>query len=287
MLDPEVLRVCLNDYSKDLVGLLSEKQICLDGKKLRGTSPGSRGNKGLYTVNAWVSENRVCVGQKKVEDKSNEITAIPALLEELDITDSLVSIDAMGCQRDIAKKIKTKGGHYLLALKENQGNLYEDAVFGFKTCPVESVSEEWEYDHGRYEIRKCSILPSEKVLFPEIQEQWCGLKTLVRVESIRQIKDRKMEETRYYISDEEGLSAAYFNATVRGHWGIENHLHWHLDVTFREDSCRARTGNAPENLATLRKLALQIISEQNDKLSLKKRRLRAAYDTEYLKKLVT
>ncbi|MDR0348774.1 MAG: ISAs1 family transposase, partial [Tannerella sp.] len=99
-----------------------------------------------------------------VEDKSNEITAIPALIDELDITDALVSIDAIGCQRDIAEKIKLKGGHYLLALKENQGNLYNDTVFGFKTCSAESVSEEWEYDHGRYEVRKCSIIPSEKVL---------------------------------------------------------------------------------------------------------------------------
>jgi hypothetical protein len=139
LLEPDVLRTCLNDYGKDIVGLLSEKQICLDGKKLRGVSPGSRGNKGLYIFNAWVSENRVCVGQKKVEDKSNKITAIPALIDETDITDALVSIDAIGCQRDIAAKIKTKGGHYLLALKENQGNLYDDAVFGFKTCLAESV----------------------------------------------------------------------------------------------------------------------------------------------------
>jgi predicted transposase YbfD/YdcC len=287
MLDADILRRCLNDYGKDIVGLLSEKQICLDGKKLRGVSPTGRGNRGLYLVNAWVSENRVCVGQKKVEDKSNEITAIPALIDELEITDALVGIDAIGCQRDIVEKIKLKGGHYLLALKENQGNLYEDAVFGFKTCPVESVSEDWEYDHGRYEVRKCSIIPSEKVLLPEIQKQWNGLKTLVRVEASRQIKDRQEKETRYYISDEEGLNASCFNASVRGHWGIENHLHRHLDITFREDDCRARTGNAPENLSTLRKFALQIISEYSDKMSLKKRRLKAAYDREYLKKLIT
>jgi predicted transposase YbfD/YdcC len=199
----------------------------------------------------------------------------------------LVSIDAIGCQRDISKKIKLKGGHYLLALKENQGNLYEDAVFGFKTCSAESVSAEWEYDHGRYEVRKCSIIPSEKVLLPEIQKQWSGLKTLVRVEAGRQIKDRQVEETRYCISDEEGLNAFCFNASVRGYWGIENHLHRYLDVTFREDDCRARTGNAPENLSPMRKFALQIISEYPYKLSLKKRRLKAAYDMEYLKKLIT
>ena len=287
MLEPDLLRQCLQDYGKDFVGLLSEKQICVDGKKLKGVSPTSRGNKGLYIVNAWVSENRLCIGQEKVEDKSNEITAIPSLIEELDITDAVVSIDAIGCQRDIAAQIKSKRGHYLLALKENQGSLYEDAVFGFKTNSANSFSEEWEYDHGRYELRKCSIIPSENVLLPEIQKQWSGLKTLIKIEAYRQTKDRQTQETRYYISDEEGLSATYFNALVRGHWGIENHLHWHLDVTFREDDCRARKGYAPENLSTLRKLALQIITEQTDNLSLKKRRLKAAYDAEYLKILIT
>jgi predicted transposase YbfD/YdcC len=287
MLSPDVLRRCLSDYGKDIIGLPAEKQICLDGKKLRGVSPTSRGNTGLYIVNAWVSENRMCIGQKRVEDKSNEITAIPSLIDELDITESVVSIDAMGCQQDIAAQITEKGGHYLLALKENQGNLYEDTVFGFKTCSAESVSEDWEYDHGRYEVRKCSIIPSQKVLLPEMQNRWSELKTLVKVESSRQIKDRQVTEIRYYISDEEGQNAAYYNALVRGHWGIENQLHWHPDVTFREDDCRARKDYAPENLSTLRKLALQIISEQTDKLSLKKRRLKAAYDMEYLKKLIT
>jgi predicted transposase YbfD/YdcC len=209
-------------------------------------------------------------GQKKEEDKSNEITAIPSLIEEPDITDAVVYIDAIGCQRETATQITTKGGHYLLALKENQKNLHEDVIAGFKTCSAESVSEEWKYDHGRYEIRKYSILPSKNALLAEAQKQWSGLKILIMVEASRQIKDRLMQETRYYISDEKGLSAAYYNSFVRGHGGIENHLHCHLDVTFREDSCRARKDNAPENLSTLRKLALQIIREQSDKLSLKK-----------------
>ena len=117
---PEPLRQCLHNWGKDIVGLLSEKQICFDGKKLKGVSPTSRGNKGFYIVNAWVAENRVCIGQKKVDHKSNEITAIPSLIEELDITDAVVSIDAIGCQRDIAKQIVSKNGHYLLSLKENQ-----------------------------------------------------------------------------------------------------------------------------------------------------------------------
>lgn len=119
----------------------------------------------------------------------------------------------------------------------------------------------------------------------EIVTGWSGLQTIVKIESIRIIKDKKTTETRYYISDENESNALYFSHLVRGHWGIENHLHWHLDVTFKADKCRLRTGDAPENLATLRKLALQIVSEHNDKLSLQKRRVRAAYDTEYMKSL--
>jgi len=286
-LSPDSLRQCLSDYGKDIVGLLAEKQICLDGKKHRGVSPTSRGNSGFYIVNAWVAENRICIGQKKVEDKSNEITAIPLLIDELDITDAVVSIDAVGCQREIAKQIVDKGGHYLLSLKENQQELYDDTVCGFKACKSESVSEEWEYDHGRFEVRKCSIISSKNILLTENQEQWCELKTLIKVEASRTIKDVEMKETRYYISDEEVPNAAYYNALVKGHWGIENHLHWHLDVTFKEDASRARKGNAPENLSTIRKLALQIVEGQNDKLSMRKRRLRAAYDINYLKKMIT
>jgi predicted transposase YbfD/YdcC len=153
-LNPDLLRGCLNEHGKDIIGILSEKQICIDGKKLKGVSPSSRGNQGLYLVNAWVAENRLCIGQKKVEGKSNEITAIPQLIEELDITDAIVSIDAIGCQRDIARKIKEKGGHYLLSLKENQQSLYDDVVCGFKACKAESIHEEWEYDHGRFGERK-------------------------------------------------------------------------------------------------------------------------------------
>jgi predicted transposase YbfD/YdcC len=157
-LKPEVLRVCLNDYGKDTVGLLSKKQICLDGKKLKGVSPTTRGNRGLYILNAWVTENRICVGQKRVDDKSNEITAIPSLINQLDIKDAVVSIDAIGCQRDIAEQIVEKQGHYLLALKTNQRELYDDVECGFKACKPENISETWEYDHGRYETRKCSNL---------------------------------------------------------------------------------------------------------------------------------
>lgn len=285
ILDTELLRKCLTDYGKDIIDILSEKQICFDGKKLRGENPKSRGNKGLYIVNAWVAENKLCIGQQRVSDKSNEIEALPKLLKEIDITDSVATIDAMGCQKHIAKQIKEQNGHYLLAVKNNQKELFEEISCAFKANVPLSVEENWEYDHGRFETRKCSILSAKSTMDNEVVSQWEGLQTIVKVESTRNIKGQKSIEERYYISDENEINALYFSHLVRGHWGIENHLHWHLDVTFKEDSCRVRTGNAPENLATLRKLALQIISEHDDKLSLQKRRVKAAYDTEYMKSL--
>lgn len=285
MLDCELLRQCLTDCGTDIIDILSEKQLCFDGKKLRGENPQSRGNKGLYIVNAWVAENKLCIGQERVAEKSNEIDAIPKLLKEIDITGSVITIDAMGCQKHIAEQIKGQGGHYLLAAKKNQRELFEDITCAFKANKPLSVEENWEYGHGRFETRKCSILPAGPTMTEGTIAGWNGLKTIVKVESARVVKGKKTTETRYYISDEQESNALYFSYLVRGHWGIENHLHWHLDVTFKEDKCRVRTGNAPENLATLRKLALQIISEHNDKLSLQKRRVRAAYDTKYMKDL--
>ena len=285
IIDCEHLRGCLTSHGRDILDVLAEKQICLDGKKLRGHSPQSRGNKGLYIVNAWVSENRLCIGQQKVCDKSNEIEALPQLLAEIDITDAVVSVDAMGCQKHIARQIKGQNGHYLLAVKENQRELFEEVACAFKTSRPVAVSEDWEYDHGRFETRRCSILSAADAMDQRIADQWAGLQTIVRLESSRAVGGKQATETRYYISDEAECNAVYFNRLVRGHWAIENHLHWHLDVTFQEDACRARKGNAAENLATLRKLALQIVSQHDDKLSLKKRRVKAAYDLDYMQAL--
>lgn len=286
ILDSNLLKKCLTDYGKTLIDILAEKQICLDGKKLKGVNPTSRGNKGLFIVNAWLSENRLCIGQERVDHKSNEIEAIPKLLKEIDITDAVISIDAIGCQKEIANQIKQQKGHYLLAVKKNQHELYEDISCAFKANKAISIVEDWEYSSNRFEARKCSILIARTSLMEEVFSQWEGLQTLVKIEASRTIKGQKTTQIRYYISDEQELDAKYFNQLTRGHWGIENHLHWHLDVTFKEDSCRARKGNAPENLATLRKLALQIITAHKDSLSLKKRRVKAAFDIEYLKQLI-
>ena len=285
-LKSESLQNCLNSYSNAILEGLSEKQIVLDGKKLKGVSPQSKGNSGLYILNAWVSENRICIGQQKVEEKSNEITAIPEILKSLDIEDAVVSIDAIGTQSKIAEQIIEQKGHYFLSVKGNQQGLFEDLRQAFKINKgLEFVSEP-ECNHGRIENRRCSILPVSDYLLEENSAIWKSVSTLIKIEASREIKGVLKQETRYYISDETLSDPAYYLALSRGHWGIENHLHWHLDVTFKEDACRAREGNAPLNLSSVRKFALQLLTKQNDKLSLKKRQYKAALDVKYLKKIV-
>ncbi len=286
-LEPIVLKELLENYGKEVINVLTEKHICVDGKKIRGANPNVKGNKGLYIVNAWVAENNICIGQQKVEDKSNEITAIPKIISQLDIKNAVVSIDAIGCQRTIAKQIVEKRGYYLLAVKNNQKDLYEQLIEAFDLETVSNFSEQWEYQNNRFETRKCSIIKASNILVSETLNQWSGIKTLIKIEAQRTINGKKQRQIRYYISNESNKSADYYNALVRGHWSIENQLHWHLDVTFREDACRARAGFAAENLSTLRKLALQIIKSQKDKLSLKKRRVKASYNTDYLAKLIS
>jgi predicted transposase YbfD/YdcC len=284
IIDPAHFSEVLKEDGAILLDHIEGKLICFDGKKMRGVSPKSRGNKGLYILNAWVAENRLCIGQKKVGDKSNEITAIPELLEELELKDSTVSIDAIGCQKNIAAQIVKKEADYLLAVKGNQADLQEEVSESFQYSKVEQMAEQWEYDHGRYETRQCQILRAELVLSPNLKADWPSIKTLIKIESTRDVKGVKSTETRYYISSHDKRSAEQYNNMVRGHWGIENHLHWHLDVTFREDANRSRKGNAPQNLNILRKMALHRIARDNIKISMKKRRFRASMNIEYLEK---
>jgi predicted transposase YbfD/YdcC len=285
-LNSESLQTCLEHYGKEILGCLSEKQIVLDGKKLKGVSPSSKGNSGLYILNAWVSENRFCIGQEKVEEKSNEITAIPKLLESLDIEEAVVSIDAIGTQTKIAEQIINQGGHYFLSVKGNQQGLLDDLEHAFKVDKGIGFEEEPDSNHGRIESRQCHILPVGNFLLEENKSAWKAVSTLIKIDARREIKGTQHQETRYYISDEKVSNPSYYLSLARGHWGIENQLHWHLDVTFKEDACRAREGYAPLNLSTLRKFALQLLSNQKDKLSLKKRQYKAALDIGYLKKII-
>jgi predicted transposase YbfD/YdcC len=283
---PEELASCLRKYGGRILSSLAQKQIVFDGKKLRGVSPTSRGNQGLYLLNVWVSENRFCIAHQKVEDKSNKITAIPDALEKIDITDATVSIDATGTQNNIVELILNKGGHYFLALKENQKSLYEDVECAFKVHSGHDINETIEAGHGRTETPRCQILPAVEDLMEENVERWKVIATIVRIVSTRESKGYVTRDIRYYISDDRETNAAYYNALARGHWGIENQLYWVLDVNFKEDSCRARSGYAPQNLSVLRKMALQIVSNQKDKLIIKKRTYKAALNVGYLKKLI-
>lgn len=281
LVDPEQFTLCLSQDAKKLIESVKGKLVSFDGKKMRGVSPRSRGNKGLFILSAWVGENRLCIGQKKVKDKSNEITAIPELIEMLELEGSTVSIDAIGCQTEIAEKIIGAQANYLLAVKANQGLLYERISDDFIWNSSKEYDESWEYDHGRYEVRTCKIVPAKEALGKDLLVKWKGVKMLVKIIASRTVDGVTTSNSRYYISSEE-QAITFYNSSVRGHWGIENHLHWHLDVTFKEDANRSRTGYAPQNLNILRKMALHRISGMDDKLSLKKRRFRASMNVNYL-----
>lgn len=285
LIEPEQFALCLAEDAAGLIEGVKGKLVSFDGKKMKGVSPKSRGNKGLFILSAWVGENRLCIGQTKVGDKSNEISAIPELIEILDLEGSTVSIDAIGCQVEIAEKILDASADYLLAVKENQGSLFGEVSDGFIWKSARQFDETWEYDHGRHEVRKCQAISAGEFLSPVLLSKWTGVETLVKIEATRTIDGATTSNTRYYISS-EAQGEAFYNAAVRGHWGIENHLHWHLDVTFSEDANRSRTGNAPQNLNILRKMALHRISIMGDKLSLKKRRFRASMNVEYLRKVL-
>ena len=286
-INPQQLQRCLIAYGQDIIDELAEKQIVIDGKKLRGTSPSvTSSDKGLYTLNVWVAENEVCIGQHTVHDKTNEISVIPTAIAALDITDAVVSIDAMGTQRKIADMILALDGHYFMALKENQGNLLREVEDAFRLHKPKDEIVTQEKGHGRVEKRRCAILSAKVLEQEEAYEPWPGLKTIVRIVRERTLKGVTAEETSYYISDEKVDKARYYSEIARAHWGIENKLHYCLDVIFKEDASRIRTGYAPQNMAILRKLALAIMRRGTDKRSLKMRRKKCLMNFDYLSELL-
>lgn len=284
---PEEIERCLIAYGRQFLDALAEKQVVIDGKKLRGTSPKQKGTKGDYLMNAFVSENHLVIGQSRLRDKENEIVAIPQILDKLDIEDSVVSIDAIGTQVNIAQAILDKQAHYFLALKENQGALNEAVIDAFRYNKPIDAATQMDAGHGRIETRDCRILDVSAIEDKEVASRWPGLRTLVEVTSTVDYGDHTAVTVRRYISDEDFPKAAYFNMLARGHWSIENQLHWNLDVTFKEDACRARKGFAAQNLSTIRKLAMQIIKGHTDKRSLRKRLFRAALSQDYLREVLT
>ena len=226
-------------------------------------------------------------GQLKVDDKTNEITAIPKLLEMLQLKEATVTIDAMGCQRDIAQKIIDRDGHYVLALKGNQGTLQEDTQTFMDDLAARRTARHCDYyetiekSHGRIETRKCWSCWNVDWLIQ--RHQWPGLSSMVMVEATRTLNGKTSTERRYFISSHSGRQAQKLATLIRNHWRVENQLHWTLDVSFNEDQCRVRVANAAENLARIRRISLVLLkNETTCKLGIKSKRAKAGYDRNYL-----
>jgi predicted transposase YbfD/YdcC len=261
-LNPKSLAEAFRRWTLSVATATNEKVVAIDGKTLRRSFRRAGDNAFVHMVSAWSQANRIVLGQVKTAEKSNEISAIPALLDLIDVKGALVTIDAAGTQTPIAAKIVDKGGDYFLAVKGNQPKLYDAIVEHFLGAEREHArvgfweSNDSKLAHGRGEVRRAWVSCEIDEIQPA--ERWVGLKTLVRVESTRNVDGNESIENRFYISSRM-LSASEALEASRSHWSIENELHWVLDVAFREDDCRVRAGNAAENLCMVRQLALSLL----------------------------
>ncbi len=272
-------KACLQDIS------LAGKHLRIDGKELRGTIPLGKKHALVQMVNVWVDEVGLSFGQYQVDAKSNEIIAIPKLLDAVDCQDSVITIDAIGTQTAIVEKIREKQADYVIALKENQGGLYEQVSdFMEKQQGQLLVHKSLDKAHGRGEER--NVYVTSNIALVDEAEQWKDLRSLAMVERIRHTKKGITRKVQYYISSLEP-TAEQIAHYVRGHWAIENKLHWQLDFTFGEDDCRVRKNNGPANLHLVRKWALHLLKKDPQKISIKRKRKKAARSGEYLKQILT
>ena len=289
---PILFQECFLAWVKSIFHVTNGEVIAIDGKKLKHSYDNKFSSNAINMVSAWAATNRLVLGQKKVDKKSNEITAIPELIKVLDIAGCIVTIDAIGCQKKIVSLIYEKKGDYVIALKKNQTNLHKNVEELFK----EAISKQFEgFDastysthesgHGRDEIRHYLMLSDISSQVIE-SNKWDNLKSIGMVESIRTENGKTTVETRYYISSLDN-NAKKFADSVRSHWGIENSLHWILDVGMIEDDCKIRKGNAPQNFAVLRHIAINLLGqEKSQKLGIKNKQFLAAIDDSYLTKIL-
>ena len=285
LLNPKQFGDCFIQWTRSVAVMTGYEVVSIDGKTICGSRSNDKKTL-IHMVSAWASVNKIVLGQLKVDEKSNEISAIPELLKLLLLKGCIVTIDAMGCQKNIAATIIEQGADYILALKGNQGNLLEQTEESFQFFKVENVNEEIDVDHGRVETRTCSVISDLSMI--EHAKDWKELKTLVRIDAERYIKSsgKTEKETRYYISSAPA-NAELLNKSVRSHWGIENKLHWSLDVSFNEDNSRKRAGNAAQNFSVLCRIALNLLKKETDtKCGIKTKRLKAGWDNDYLLKLL-
>ncbi len=285
-LDPEEFGKCFINWTSQVCNIVEGDLVSIDGKRLRESYDTYRNKAAIHMVSAWSSTNQIVLGQTKVDDKSNEITAIPTLLDLLELKGAIVSIDAMGCQKEIAQQIIDKGAEYILALKGNQSELNEQVKAHFNYTIPDSTHESTTKGHGRIETRKCTVLNYLEML--DESENWKEMKSVIKIESTREelISQKISTETRYYISSKTA-TAEEFTSLVRLHWGIENSLHWVLDVNFKEDHSRIRNGMADENFSIIRRIALNIIKlNKTRKASQRAKRKMASWNTKFLEELL-
>jgi predicted transposase YbfD/YdcC len=292
-LDPSAFRAAFIAWMQALVGTTDGKLIAIDGKTARRSFDRAAGRSALHLVSAWVHENQMTLGQLATEEKSNEITAIPALLTMLELRGATVTIDAMGAQKEIAKAIVEKEAHYVLALKGNQGNLHVQAAEFFADAGTERFAtvahtyhETLDEAHGRREVRR--IWNSKDLSRITEAPKWAGLKSITLVESEREAGGKVERERRYFISSRGRAGATKMAELIRGHWSIENRCHWTLDVAFREDESRIRSGHGPENIGLLRKIALNLLKQETTcKRGIAAKRKVAGWDHDYLLRVLS
>jgi len=289
LLDPKLFGECLLRWSAALHTATRGEVIALDGKTLRHSFDAATGQAALHLVSAWASENGIALGPLKVDGKSNEITALPELLKLLDVKGCVVTMDAMGCQKDLAKQVIEQGGDYVFRLKGNQGSLHEETQYFFEEAQQMKFAnvpyryhQTVEKDHGRLETRRCWMVEETAIQWLDKQDQWPGLASIAAIEAQRRLGKKTTKETRYFISSLTG-SAKQLAEAARKHWGIENSLFWVLDVTMNEDGSRIRKDHAPENMALLRRLALNLIKKAKPaKKSVRGSIKRAGWDNSFL-----
>jgi predicted transposase YbfD/YdcC len=280
LLNPRSFERCFAAWAQGLKDEdIIERVIALDGKTSRRTKDNFKHKSPLHSVHAWSVENGICLGQIACGEKSNEITAIPQMLDLLDIKGCIITIDAMGTQRVIAEKIIEKGGDYILAVKGNQGGLEEEVKTTCKVTRSVSDTTTVEKDHGRIETRRCEVFKKGDIV--DFENVWKVVQTVVKITATRELSNKTETFERYYISSLSPDNKD-FNKYIRDHWGVENGLHWVLDMVFREDEQRKREGHSAKNFAIIRKIVLDLLKKDKEKISIQRKRLKAAWNKQYI-----